>query len=281
MSRLSYMVGVVLLAGCASGDMYPYPNSSVAQGAPVRYPLDYPLCYTPADAGTLFVPLRIRISGAGIPDPMRVMSLRKKDPTVDGCSIYEERRKERPGPYVVMADSRYALSNSGWQSLDLSGDGYFSATAYKYSLLNADDLRQEKESEEKVAQYRVQNLAKFGEAQAEVILQDETVIINGLKWQHRLIARYDTNDLAAPLTGVLTSWRDIYDHRINGTHILRQVGRYDAMVVADPAWIEARRELTRKLVEAVRIEEMSQAEVDAAVAVYQRRREQERGDRER
>jgi hypothetical protein len=278
MNRWSYMVWIVLLTGCASGHMYPYPypTSPFAERSPIRYPLDYPICYTPSDTGTLFVPLHIRISGAGIPDPMRVMSLREKDPLADGCSIYEERRKKRPGPYVVMTDSHYALSSSGWQSLDLSGQGYFSATAYKYSLLNADDLHKEAEHEQKVAQYRVQNLEKFGETSVDVVKQDEAIVINGLKWRHRLVAHYITPDLETPSVGRLTGWRDIYEHQVDGTHVLRRIGRYDAMVVADPEWIEARRELTKKLVEAVRIEKITQAEVDAAVAEYNRQREKER-----
>ena len=176
MKRWGYLVCIAgLLTGCASGQMYPYPTSPFAEGVPVRYLLDYPICYTPSNTGTLFVPLRIRISGAGIPDPMRVMSLRKQDPAADGCSIYEERRKKRPGPYVVMDDSHYALSNSGWQSLDLSGQGYLSATAYKYSLLNADDLQKEAEHKEKVAEYRLINLAKFGHTNGDVVLQDEAL----------------------------------------------------------------------------------------------------------
>jgi hypothetical protein len=118
----------------------------------------------------------------------------------------------------------------------------------------------------------VQNLERFGEAEVEVVIQDETVLINGLAWRHRLIARYYATDLSAPLKGELTSWRDIYDHRIDSAHILRRLGRYDAMVVSDPEWINSRRELTRKLVEAVRIERVTQAEVDAAVAEHARRR---------
>lgn len=274
MNRWSYMVWIVLLAGCASGRMY--PTSPFADGSPVRYPLDYPICYSPLDAGTLFVPLRIRIYGAGIPDPMRVMSLRKKDPTADGCSIYEKRSKERPGPYVVMDDSRYARSNSAWQSLDLTGRGYFSATAYKYSLLNADDLREEDEHEKRVAEYRLSGLAKRRRTNGDVVLQDETLTINGLAWNHRLIARYtNVTDLDDILGGDLAEWRDVYEHQIDETHVLRRIGRYDAMVVADPEWIEARRELTKRQVEAVRIEKMTQPEVDAAVAEYKRRREQE------
>lgn len=278
MNRWRYTVWIAgLLTGCASGHMYPYPDSPFADGSPVRYPLDYPICYTPSNTGTLFVPLRIRISGAGIPDPMRVMSLRKQDPTADGCSIYEERRKKRPGPYVVMDDSRYVLSNSGWQSLDMSGQGYFSATAYKYSLLNADDLREEDEHEKRVTEYRLSGLAKRGRTNGDVTLQDETLTINGLVWQHRLVARYiNVIDLDDVVGGDLAEWRDVYEHQIDETHVLRQIGRYDAMVVADPEWIEARRELTRKQVKAVRIKRMTQAEVDAAVAEYNRRREQER-----
>jgi hypothetical protein len=48
------------------------------------------------------------------------------------------------------------------------------------------------------------------------------------------------------------------------------------MVIADPEWIAARRNLLLKLVQAVRIESMTQAEVDDAVKQYQQQREQDR-----
>lgn len=167
------------------------------------------------------------------------------------------------------------MSNSGWQPLDMTGRGYFSAVAYKLSILNVHDLQKETEHQKKVAGYRLQNLTKFGKAQVEVVKLDEIVVINGLKWRHRLIAGYNATDLSAPSKGELTSWRDVYEHRIDETHVLRRIGRYDAMVVNDPAWIKARRELMRKLVEAVRIVKMPQDEVDAAIAEYSRQREQE------
>lgn len=279
MKRWVYaMLPVVLLAGCASSQMYPYPTSPSAVGPPVRYPLDYPICYDRPGGGTLFVPLRIRISSAGIPDPMQVMSLRKKNPADDGC-FTEYRDRKFAGPVVWKKDSDYSGIPGNWQSLDVTGREYFSAVAYKEELLNADDLRKEAEHEAQKAQHRVQNLAKFGQAQVETVEQDEVVIVNGLKWRHRLVARYDTPDLSIPSKGKLTSWRDIYEHRIDETHILRRTGRYDAMVVADAEWINARRELTRRLVEAVRIEKMSPAEVEAAVAEWDRQSPLERTGR--
>ena len=257
--------------------MYPYPTSPLAEGPPVRYPLDYPLCYSRLGGGTIIVPLRIRLYSASVPDPMQVMSLRKKDPAADGC--FTESYARNPARPDVLKIDRYGGGSNGWQSLDMSGNGYFSSVAYMSQLLNADDLRKEAEHEAQKAQHRVQNLAKFGQAQVETVEQDEVVIVNGLKWRHRLIARYDTPDLSIPSKGKLTSWRDIYEHRIDEAHILRRTGRYDAMVVADAEWINARRELTRKLVDAVRIEKMSSAEVEAAVVEWDRQSPLERTGR--
>jgi hypothetical protein len=209
---------------------------------------------------------------------MQLMSLRKKDPLTDGCFIYDERIKSAPGPYMVMKDSHYADNQSGWQSLDMTGRGYFAAVAYKYSLINADDMRKEVEREQRIAQYDVQTLARTGKVDADVVRLDETVVINGLTWRHRLTANYKTSDPTDASKGELLEWRETYEHPIDSTHVLRQVAHYDAMIVADPEWISARRALLRKMVEAVRLEKMTQAEVDAAVANYARQRDQERNN---
>lgn len=271
MKRWIYaMLPVVLLAGCASGQMYPYPTSPLAEGAPVRYPLDYPICYDRPGGGTLFVPLRIRISSAGIPDPMQVMSLRKKNPADDGC--FTEYHNRKPGgPVVRKKDSDYRGSPGIWQSLDMSGNGYFSAVAYKEELLNANDLREEAESRQRVAQYQVQNLARLGRTNGDVVLQDQAITINGLTWRHRVTATYkNVSDLGEISKGDLTGWDEVYEHAIDSEHVLRRSATFSSEVVADPEWIAARRTLSRKLVEAVRIEKLTQAEVDAAVAEWER-----------
>jgi len=43
--RWVHAVWPMLLVGCASDQMHPYPTSPSAVGPPVRYPLDYPISY--------------------------------------------------------------------------------------------------------------------------------------------------------------------------------------------------------------------------------------------
>ena len=160
--------------------------------------------------------------------------------------------------------------------LDKSGHGLFAASAYRNQLLNSKDLQKEKEKEQRIAQYDAINLAKLGHISAEVVEKDEIVTINGMLWRHRLIAHYDTTDPAHAQQGKLTSWDESYEHNLDDTHILRRSAWYGAMIIADPEWIAARRNLLLKLVQAVHIEPMTQAEVDAAVKQYQQQREQDR-----
>jgi hypothetical protein len=227
--------------------------------------------------GTIVAPLRISIQSAGLPDPMQVMSLRKKDPNADGC-FHELDSVRRSRVYVVEEDSINGDPENyrAWSPLDKSGHGLFAASAYKNQLLNAKDLQEEKEKEQRIAQNDAILLAKLGHISVDIVEKDEIVTINGMAWRHRLIAHYDTADPAHAKQGKLTSWDEIYEHNLDDTHVLRRSAWYGAMVIADPEWIAARRNLLLKLVQAVRIESMTQAEVDDAVKQYQQQREQDR-----
>lgn len=272
MNRWGFVVWIVgILTGCASAQMYPYPNSPLAEGPPVRYPLNYPICYERAAGGTLYVPLKIRVTGAGIPDPMQLMALRRKNSTEDGCFTAEYSRKPAK-PLVWKKDSDNASYPEGAKPLDLTGHGHFAAVSYQYSLLNADDMRKEIEHEQTTTRTRAQNLIRLGFTYADVVKESDTVVINGLSWRHRLTAKYKTPDPGDLSKGSLLGWDEIYEHVIDSAHVLRQRAHYDAIVVADTEWIDARRALLRKLVEAIRIHPVAQVEIDAAVAGYDHQR---------
>ena len=200
---------------------------------------------------------------------MQVMSLRKKDPTADGCFTAEYSRK--PARPLVWKSDSDSVGSMGAKLLDMRGDG-FAAVSYRYSLLNPDDRRKEVAHQQATAQARAQNLAKLGFTYAEVVKESDTTTINGLSWQRRLTAKYKTSDPEDLSKGSLLGWEETYEHVIDGAHVLRQRAHYDAIVVADFEWIKARRALLRKLVEAVRIHSVTQVEIDAAVADYDHRR---------
>jgi hypothetical protein len=266
-------LAATLLAACSTDpteNLYLYTVRP-----PVRYPLDFPACY--GIDGYVVAPLRIRVHGAWIPDPAQVMSLRKKDPNADGC-FTGIRISRQSRISVEEQDSIYGDPNStwGWMPLDKSGRGLSAASAYKNQLLNAKDLQKEQEKRQLDASTRVTNLAKLGFTYADVVKQDENVMINGMAWRHRLTAMYEVKDPNHPTEGKLLEWRESYEHTIDDAHILRRIAHYDAMVVADPEWIAARRDLLLKLVQAVHIEPMTQAEVDAAVKQYREQREQDK-----
>jgi hypothetical protein len=237
--------------------------------------LDFPICKSipSVDAGEIVVPLRLRIYGAGLPDPMQVISLRKRDPSADGC-FSDPSKPSRPAMTLTDSFNAGVQNYRGWMPLDRSGRGYASASAYRNQLLNAKDLESERINAQEIARNDAINLVKFGHVYVEVTQMEETVTINGIDWRHRLIATYDTSDPAHAAQGRLIEWNESYEHDIDDTHILRRQAHYNAMIVADPEWIAARRNLLLKLVQAVRIEPMTQAEVDAAVAQYRQQREQ-------
>jgi hypothetical protein len=112
--------------------------------SPTRYPLDFPICRAipGIDAGEIVVPLRLRIYGAGLPDPAQVMSLRKRNPSADGC--FSNPSKPSP-PAMTLTDSFNGDPENlhGWMVLDQSSHGLFAASAYKNQLLNAKDLQKE------------------------------------------------------------------------------------------------------------------------------------------
>jgi hypothetical protein len=244
---------------------------------PARYPLNFPVCY--GIKPYVIAPLRIGIRDAWIPDPVQVMSLRKKDPDADGC-FTEIRMARRDRVSVEESDSIYGDPESmhGWLALDQSGNGFFAASAYKNQLLNAKDLQQEKDKKILDASTRIANLEKLGFTYTDMVKQDETVEINGVVWHHYLTARYKVKDPSFPTQGELLEWRETYEQPLHDNHVLRRSAHYDAMIVADPEWIAARRNLLLKLVQAIRIEPMTKTEVDAAVAKYRQQREQDKLD---
>jgi hypothetical protein len=281
MKSLTIGLLILLLSACTDEQLYRAIGSPDPQGPPVRYPLDFPLCHS-VGKGTIVAPLRISIQSAALPDHMQVMSLRKRQPNANGCfPELDELRRQRVSVIEKDTINGDAENYGGWMALDQSGYGYFSASSYKNQLLNAKDLQEEKLKEEEIARYDAVNFAKYGHVSADVVKQDEVVTINGLVWRHQLIARYDTTDLDHPELGKLTSWDETYEHAVDSSHVLRRNGWYSAMVIADPEWIAARRNLLLKLVQAVRIEPMTQEEVDVAVSQYRQQVEQDNRDWER
>ncbi|GAB2568594.1 hypothetical protein ISP15_17865 [Dyella jejuensis] len=265
-----------VLTGCNSERYYAASNPYAVDEPPTRYPLDFPLCY--GTQGLVVAPLRIRLWGASFTDPVRLMWLRRQKPNEDGCYT-DDQADRRLRVYVekhdFFGDAGYYR---GWMPLDKSGHRDFAASAYKIQLLNAKDLQKEKEKKQLDASTRMTNLAKLGFTYADVTRQDEHVTINGLVWRHRLTAMYEVTDPSHPTQGKLLEWRESYEHAVGDTHILRRQAHYYAMIVADPEWIAARRNLLLKLVQAIRIEPMTQAEVDAAVTQYQQQVQQDKLD---
>jgi len=266
MKRVLVVLAMGLASGCATEHLY------LGDTAPVRYPLDYPICAPlGSEGGVIYVPLRIRVVGAYLPDPDHLMAMRKKDASADGCP----RWRLYPGPTVPKVsekDTEYAGRLSAWRGLDKSGRGLFTDTSYKWELFNEEEMKKEEQRRVEVERFRVQNAIKFGHASSDVIETLPPVIIHGREWKHRLVKVYRTPAGASPGSGEPLGWDEEYDHWIDETHFMRYTGYYTAAVVADPEWLAARRRLLRQLVEQLQIHPVTQEEIDAARAEDARRR---------
>ncbi len=265
---LLFVMGLV--AACTSDQLYQAIGSPDPMGPPVRYPLDYPVCSFPDNhGGMIFTPLRLRIAHTTwFSPPDRLMELRKKNPTEDGCTI-PGRRIGPPVPSISERDTQNANNISAWQGLDKTGRGYSTSTSYAWELFNEAETRKEEGSK---GQYDEYNKLKFGYYYPDVIDDKGVVNINGREWKHRIISQYKTPADTSPDSGQLLAWYEQYEYSIDESHFLRYTGRYNASVIADPEWLAARRHLLRRLVEGLQIHPVTQDEIEVARAAYTRRR---------
>lgn len=273
MKPLILLLVMGLVAGCTSDQLYQVIGSPDPMGPPVRYPLDYPICIFPDNhGGMIFAPLRLRIAHTTwFSPPDRLMELRKKNPTEDGCTI-PGRRIGPPVPSISERDTQNANNVSAWQGLDRTGRGYSTSTSYAWELFNEEQSRKEAESEDRVRQHDENNKLKFGYYYPDVIDELGVLDINGREWRHRILKRYKTAAGAPPDSGQLLAWYERYEHGIDDAHFIRYTGRYNASVVADTEWLAARRQLLRRLVEGLQIYPVTQEEIDVARATHARRR---------
>ncbi|KAF1015747.1 MAG: hypothetical protein GAK31_01224 [Stenotrophomonas maltophilia] len=261
---LSLPVIVVALAGCSTEARYQALGSPDPQGAPVRYPLDFPICQANAlTGGEIIVPLKLRISTAGLPDPMRVMAERRKGPAMKGCP------KGPPGlttPAVQQKDSFLRT-----QTLDHTGQGYFAASTYSWELLSPGTLSEEAAKRRDVERLRAENLQRFGKSQEKVEQSRTQETINGRRWEHRLLELYETT-LADAGSRQLREWNEIYEHALPGGYLPRRSARYSTMIVQDPVWLAPRRAMLRDLVQSVTIAPVDDAQIAAFIAEDARQR---------
>ena len=255
---------VVALTGCSTEARYQAFGSPDPQGAPVRYPLDFPICQANAvTGGEIIVPLKLRISTAGLPDPMRVMAERRKDPSMKACP------KGPPGMTTPAVQQKDSFSRT--QPLDQSGRGYISASAYTWQLLSPQVLSQEATQAEKVMGLRRENLQRFGKSQEEVEQSRTQETINGRRWEHRMLELYETTSADAGSRQLL-EWNEVYEHPLPGGYKLRRSARYSAIIVQDPVWLAARRAMLRDLVQSVTIAPVDDAQIAAFIAEDARQR---------
>lgn len=257
-SWLPLAVIVTALAGCSTESAHRALGSPDPEGPPTRYPLDFPICASdPVSGGEIIVPLKMRIYGAGLPDPMRVIAVRRKEPSFKGCPT---ERSERTSPAVYLKDSY-----SRTQALDQSGQGYFSASSYSRILLEPSGARSEAVTASQQEQLDADNLRRYGRSVADETISTEDVTFNGIAWKHSLVARYSVDAPGDPPPRTLLTWTDTYEHRFASGYVLKSIGRYGPVVIADQQWLAARRDLARQLVAAIRFEQLTDEQVQAFI----------------
>jgi hypothetical protein len=230
-------------------------------GPPVRYPQNFPLCTDePPNGGAVYVPLHIRVYSGWIVNPVVIRAMQRKYPGSDGCAD-KDFLGDIKAPFIIDFDRYNALGN--WGSLDLSGQGYFFETGYRSQILNEKNLNEESARTRAVAQYweNEANIRRSGTAPADVVEVDEEIVVNGLKWRHKVIRRYQTPTLDDVTNGTALGMEETYEHAIDDSHVLRRQGAYGPMAISDQQWLSARRDLLRKMVEAVRIERVTDEQI--------------------
>lgn len=89
------------------------------------------------------------------------------------------------------------------------------------------------------------------------VIEDEGLTINGLAWRHRYAYTY--NPYNGVGSGSLYYAYEVYVHRLAGGQLLYVKGNYHPPVVADPAWIAARRKVLRDMVGFIQVSPISTA----------------------
>jgi hypothetical protein len=234
-------------------------------GPPTRpatwYPLDFPVCHPTEQGGAIVVPLKIRIWVAGLPYPERVMAFRQKDPKADGCSM-EAGDRHPVGPRVV----RSGTTKFRGGMLDMLGNG-FAASSYTQEIVTTDQIKTKEEGLRKNSEHVK---AQFGSNtyHPDLVLFDEKLVINGMEWRHTATNAYSQGAEEVVLGG----GREMFQHAIDENHVY-QVGAYFSAELQDnKALFDSRRQILRRLVESVRIQPVSQEEMDAAIATDNRER---------
>jgi hypothetical protein len=82
------------------------------------------------------------------------------------------------------------------------------------------------------------------------VVDDETLVVNGLVWRHRYAYAYEPYNDG---DGALSDAYEVYVHRLDSGELLYVKGDYDPKVAADPAWIAARRKVLRDMVGFIRV----------------------------
>jgi len=259
------LLGASMLVGC----WYRAPRS--LRYPQLVYPMDYPACAPREGTDIVVVPLKIRIRSAVIPHPLHFM--RETMRGMDVCSIYDD-LTDAALPHVVMDDlyvGGIGWTRQGMQALDTVEVLRMPSVTYR-ALLTIPDHGDFTEDGERwwggLKRHPVNNQPH---TYVDKIIEDEIVVFNGLEWRHRVVATYSTPAPFDLSKGEVREWNETYDHYINDGRVLRREAKYRTMVLKNPEWLSARRRMTRRLAESVRIEPMSQDEVDAIISEYLRR----------
>jgi len=135
--------------------------------------------------------------------------------------------------------------------------------------MNDESFRKKAEGRRKYEEFQLMKLARDGYANKRFVESDKTLTINGMKWRHQVIVRYEGITSFDPKhprkesdkTGIF----DLYEHRFDKSHVFQIKGFYDNIILARPELLEDRRRMTRRLVDGFRYERITQVELERIV----------------
>lgn len=248
--------------GCATDDYY---SPVVRHSPPSRWPDPVPVCTT---VGRLISQLHIAVNGVYIPErqDLSCRPLNAEPEFRDGDDAYIGEGKIDPSGYASYAMSTYRLTIDN------------PAARQRKAGLNGEDVNPVLNESAGVSPtgYGV----RFWRHHEQIFFREER--INGLSWRHYAFTRYDSSsedpsvmghfategsvDIAEPVNNApaVTDIVEVYVHDIDEGHAVIAKGRYERLVIEDPAWYASRKELLERMVRSIGLRDVSDAEVERA-----------------
>lgn len=243
-----------LLAGCGYGEYESLVRSQPPQGRANYRPLDYPLCnYHPSP--NILLRWRVAIYSVAPAWPDDYDRQKSRGLPNPGCNTptkaWDDITWTNPGTIVAS------------RGIDSIGVGYFYASGYGFKIVDENLSQDQKEIKRKVEEFQQENLRRTGFRSVARKGKVTKLTFNGAQWEHYTVEHGKVSKENLEKIIELTGIDEVYDHRLDDSHVLRiQGGLNFSYIQVDPDWLQARRDLARKMAEGTRVVNLTDAEFE-------------------